>query len=95
MTDYTKYSRDIWDYIDELPYMPSRTDRERLFLDESKRKRVKLWDYFFRIKPEDVGRPQQKEILSIRTQLDKDIEEHINRVQEINIRIEELKKVFV
>jgi len=32
--DYKRYSRDIWDYIKDLPYMPSRADREKLFLDE-------------------------------------------------------------
>ena len=62
MPEYRKYPRDLWDYIEGLPYMPSRADREKFFRNEEKRERIKLWDYFFRIKPEDVGKPQREEI---------------------------------
>ena len=76
MDKYKKYSRDIWDYIKDLPYMPSRKDRESLFNNPLKRDRVQLWDYFFRIKPEDVGKPQQNEIENIRKKIAKEITQH-------------------
>lgn len=91
MPEYISYSRDIWDYIKDLPYMPSRADRERLFLDEEKRERVKLWDYFFRIKPEDVGKPQREEIASIIKEIKKSIEECKQREKAILERINNLK----
>lgn len=95
MPEYISYSRDIWDYIKDLPYMPSRADRERLFLDEEKRKRVKLWDYFFRIKPEDVGKPQRKEIASIIKEIRKSIEECKQREKAILERIKNLKGISI
>jgi|GEM_PF-3427289 len=55
------YPKDIWNYVDQIPYMPSRKDRERL-KDRDEGKRVKIWEYFFRIAPEHAGLPQQREI---------------------------------
>jgi len=91
MSEYEKYSRDIWDYIEHFPYMPSRKDREKLFADTKKHKpieidgieytRVQLWDYFFRIRPEDVGQPQRREIARIK----KEIREKVSNCQE-NVR---------
>ncbi|NOT06452.1 MAG: hypothetical protein HOP27_17815 [Anaerolineales bacterium] len=95
MPEYISYSRDIWDYIKDLPYMPSRTDRERLFLDEEKRERVKLWDYFFRIKPEDVGKPQREEIASIIKEIRKSIEECKQIEKAILERINDLKSISI
>lgn len=95
MPEYINYSRDIWDYIKDLPYMPSRADRERLFLDEEKHERVKLWDYFFRIKPEDVGKPQRKEIASIIKEIRKSVEECKQREKAILERINELKSISI
>ncbi len=95
MPEYKSYSRDIWDYIEDLPYMPSRTDRERLFLDEEKRERVKLWDYFFRIKPEDVGKSQREEIASIIKEIRKSIEECKHSEKAILERINDLKNISI
>lgn len=92
MPEYRSYSRDIWDYIKDLPYMPSREDRERLFRDETKRERVKLWDYFFRIRPEDVGKPQREEILSIIKEIRESIKECEKKEKETLGRIKELEK---
>ncbi len=61
-----EFSRDIWDYLNEIPYMPSRQDRDELVrrADENPRhaKRIHIWDYFFRLNPNDVGKPQMREI---------------------------------
>jgi hypothetical protein len=90
--EYKIYPRDIWDYIKDLPYMPSRADREKLFWDEKKRERIKLWDYFFRIKPEDVGKPQREEILSIIKEIRESVEKCKQKEKEIRERINELDR---
>ncbi|MDP1624329.1 MAG: hypothetical protein Q8L64_01020 [bacterium] len=92
MPEYNNYPRDIWEYVKDLPYMPSRADREKLFRDENKRERVKLWDYFFRIKPEDVGKPQRAEISFIIKNIRISIKKCKQREQEILERIKELEK---
>ena len=95
MPEYQKYPRDLWDYIKDLPYMPSRADRERLFLDGEKRERVKLWDYFFRIKPEDVGKPQREEIASIIKDIRKSIVECKQSEKAILDRINDLRIISI
>ncbi len=92
MPEYKKYSRDIWDYIKELSYMPSREDRGNLFLDKKKRDRVKLWDYFFRIKPKDAGIPQRKEIASIKKEVRGAIRKCEQRENEVLDKIDFLEK---
>ena len=64
MDEYRIYSPDLWDYLGDMPYMPSRHDRDEL-IRSGKEKRVRVWDYFFRVEPDDVGKPQKKEIDSI------------------------------
>ncbi|NJN95104.1 MAG: hypothetical protein HC875_13865 [Anaerolineales bacterium] len=76
------YSTDIWDYLIDMPYLPSRQDRDRLVKEAesnlSNKKRIQLWDYFFRIKPDDVGKPQKREI----AKLEEKIESARHRVYE-------------
>lgn len=55
------YSDDIWDYIADFSHMPSRQDRDRL-VEAGDPKRVKIWDYFFRIDPAQIGHPHRQEI---------------------------------
>lgn len=92
MKEYKRYSRDLWDYIKDLPYMPSRANREKLFNNERTHERVKLWDYFFRIKPEDVGKPQRKEISSLIKKLRESIDKCKLKEKEIFERINELER---
>lgn len=92
MSQYKKYPREIWEYIKDLPYMPSRVDREKLFWDGKKRERVQLWDYFFRIRPEDIGKPQRKEFLNIKKKIQEDAKRCREREKEILIEITDLKK---
>ncbi|RLD03124.1 MAG: hypothetical protein DRI32_07825 [Chloroflexi bacterium] len=92
MPEYEKYSRNIWDYIEELSYMPSRKDREKLFRDKSKRERMKFWDYFFRIKPKDVGKPQRKEFLKIKKKIQADAKKCKKQKEEILENIHNLKE---
>lgn len=64
-TDFPVYSTDIWDYLDDMPNMPSRKDRDSLLLlaqeNSTYKKHVEIWDYFFQIDPNDVGIEQKKE----------------------------------
>lgn len=60
------YSRDLWDYLNEIPYMPSKRDRDELVrLADANPKQIKrsqIWDYFFRLNRDDIGKPQQREM---------------------------------
>lgn len=60
------YSRDLWNYLNEIAYMPSRQDRDALvqMANENPQhaKRIQIWDYFFRLNRDDVGKPQQREL---------------------------------
>lgn len=68
----SQYSLDLWDYLVEMRHMPSRDDRDALVrksaVDAAKKRRVQLWDYFFRINPDEVGQPQKKEIAELENQ---------------------------
>lgn len=70
MEKYPEYSKNLWDYLNDMPYMPSRKDREQ-FIEKNDKKHLEIWDYFFRIREEDVGKPQKGEI----EELNNDIEE--------------------
>ena len=98
MLEYKVYSSDIWEYLNDMPYMPSRRDRDEL-LELGDEIRVRIWDYFFRIKPEDVGKPQKKEIEEINIRLQDKILQHNKRQSELrdaiklNLRIILIKRV--
>lgn len=74
-----QFSQDVWDYLEDLPHMPSRRDRDLLVEaarnDPGKAKRVRIWDYFFRISPEDVGKPIKARIEEVRNETDRIYEE--------------------
>lgn len=89
---YSEYSKDIWDYLVYMPYMPSRSDRDNL-INSGEEKRVKIWDYFFRIKTEDVGTPQKQEIALLKKSIDDEIAIHDQKVRGIKSAIENLKKL--
>jgi hypothetical protein len=85
------YSQDIWDYLDDMPYVPSRADRDALVeaarADPDKEKRVRTWDYFFRIRPEDVGKPQQQEIAQLERQRHETVSSHDKERQRLEREI--------
>jgi len=89
MSEYKEYSKDIWDYLGDMPYMPSRADRDRL--DSA---RTQIWDYFFRIKPADVGMPQKEEIKEIEQNTLEEISKYTQRQKEIKDSIEENKRIL-
>lgn len=90
MSEYKVYSKDLWDYLGDMPYMPSRIDRDKLI--ESGRDQI--WDYFFRIKPEDVGKPQNKEIVSIESEMVEEINQYRKIQEEINSSIENNNRII-
>ncbi len=95
------YSPDIWDYLHDMPYMPDRYDRDRLVkaaeTDPSKVKRVRLWDYFFRINFNDVGKPQKKELAILENEVAKAQRYVSDRAKKLNKKrdrsINELEKL--
>jgi predicted PurR-regulated permease PerM len=70
---WPNHSTDVWDYIPKR--LPSRQDRDRLVqrAQEAPReaKRVKIWDFFFRFNPEEIGGPIRKEIAQLESELPK------------------------
>ncbi len=92
MSEYIKYPRDLWEYIKDLSYMPSRADREKFLIDETKRERIKLWDYFFRFKPEDVGKPQRKEISFLIREIRESVEKCKQREEDVLNKIKEYER---
>lgn len=93
MFEYKTYSTDIWDYLQDMPYMPSRQDRDNL-IREGDYKRVNIWDYFFRINPDDVGQPQKKEIELIDKQMSLEIFKHNQTQQHTENQINNYKKAL-
>jgi len=89
MSEYIEYSKDIWDYLGDMSYMPSRADRDKL---DSARKQI--WDYFFRIKPNDVGIPQKKEIKEIEKNILEEISKYIQKQKEIENSIKVQKRIL-
>ncbi|MBI5848526.1 MAG: hypothetical protein HZB31_11380 [Nitrospirae bacterium] len=73
----TVFSNDVWDYLSDMPYLPSRRDRDELRDQAMKNpkleKRLQIWDYFFHIRSADVGKPQKQAIDSVTREKDKQI----------------------
>jgi|GEM_PF-1102459 len=63
---FPPYSTSLWDYLGDMPYMPSAGDRDLLNKkaegNPAHARRVHIWDYFFRPEREDVGKPIQREL---------------------------------
>jgi len=61
--------------------------------NEKRRERVQLWDYFFRIKPKDVGKPQREEISSIIKEIRVSVEKCKQQEKETLEKTAELKRI--
>ncbi|MFV9504970.1 MAG: hypothetical protein AB4911_10455 [Oscillochloridaceae bacterium umkhey_bin13] len=89
------YATELWDYLDTIEYMPSRQDREAVLAAAQRSgddRRIQIWNYFFRIKPEDVGRPQQAAIASLKQTRKQVIAEHEAATRALSGRIEQLER---
>ena len=84
------YPTDIWEYLVHMDYMPSRQDRDEL-IRAGDEKRVQIWDYFFRIDPSDLGKPQKKEMAEIDEYMSAIKAKHNLQQQEIRVRINNLQ----
>lgn len=82
MNEYKAYSKDIWDYLGDISYMPSRADRDKLLASDDPA-RVQIWDFFFQIKASDVGKPQKEEISRIEKKISEEISKYTQRQKEI------------
>ncbi len=86
-------STDIWDYLldEDMPYMPSRKDRDILLSNVFDKKRVRIWDYFFRIKEKDVGKSiQQRKIKKLQENLSQRISTYNNKVASLKFSLSTL-----
>lgn len=92
MPEYKQYSKDIWDYLVDMPYMPSRADRDNLNREDATR--VQIWDYFFQINPNDVGKPQKQEIDKIEKDILKGISAYTQNQKEIRDSIKRNKETL-
>src|SRR6188768_2167989 len=87
LQDLPTYSADVWDYLVDMPQLPGRKDRDVLVKeaerDDAKAQRVKIWDYFFRINPEDVAKPQKRELAQLErvvAKTQKDLNDSLGRL---------------
>jgi hypothetical protein len=80
------FSADLWDYLEDMAYMPSRRKRDAL-IAAGKSKRVQIWDYFFQINPEDVGKPQRKEIQAVRADLEEEFLAYQVNEEELDFKL--------
>ena len=91
MSEYREYPKEVWGYLNDMLYMPSRLDRNRLY-EAGDQKHVQIWDYFFQINPDDVGLPQKREISQIDKRLGEAINLYNNKQKEIKNSIKELQR---
>lgn len=90
------YPDNLWDYLDgdyhsDLPYMPSRDDRQLISGDE---KRLRIWDFFFRFKPDDVGQPQKRKIEELQKERSKQIKTYGDKVGQKLKKINNVLDIF-
>lgn len=90
MNDLRSYPESVWDYLGDMPQIPARSDRD-LLVARGDSRRVKIWDYFFRIRPEDVGKPLAREIEEIEVDLKLRLQEHDEIVTRLQADIQEIK----
>jgi hypothetical protein len=94
MSEYREYSKDLWNYLGGMPYMPSRVDRDKL-LNSDDPNRVQIWDFFFQIKLDDVGKPQKQEISKIEKNILDEISKYTEIQKEIKNSIQRLSGVLL
>lgn len=94
MSDYRVYSRDLWDYLGDMSYMPSRADRDKL-LNSDDPNRVQIWDFFFQVNPDDVGLPQKQEINNIERNILDEIARYTETQKDIKESIKKLKRILL
>jgi hypothetical protein len=73
------FSNDVWDYVDKLPDMPSRADRDRP-RNQGDKKRIQLWDYFFRPNPNDLCMGERDEVASLHDQISRATQERDDKI---------------
>jgi hypothetical protein len=88
------FSADLWDYLEDIPYMPSREDRDAL-LAKGDDERVRIWDYFFRLQPEDVGAPQRAEIRAVRADLEAEFQVYQETVEQLEFDLRAAERALL
>lgn len=89
-----EYSMDLWEYLEFMPNLPNRQSRDELVrkagLDPASERRVRVWDYFFRIDPAKVGVPLRTELSQLEEELAKGRESARESVAACTAAIERL-----
>lgn len=93
---FLQYPDKLWDYLDgdyhsDLLYMPSRDDRQLIIGDE---KRLRIWDFFFRFEPDDVGKPQKRKIEELQKERSEQIKAHGYKVSQSLRKINSFLDIF-
>ncbi len=74
--------------------MPSRADRDALIAAGDGR-RSQIWDYFFRLHPQDVGAPQRAEIRAVRADLEGALQAHQEAVKQLELDLRAAQRVLL
>lgn len=94
---FPSYSMRLWDYLGDMPYMPTASDRELLekkaAANPSHAHRIRIWDYFFTPRPEDVGKPIQRELSELRVQAANQEAEGHQRLQQSRDALARLEQI--
>jgi len=98
--DTTTYPEDLWEDLEATRprHLPSRQDRDRLVQEAEKEpdgdapRRVRIWDYFFQVRPEDVATRQKEEKEWLEGELPETCRELESRIEATEGRIHELEQ---
>lgn len=98
--DTTTYPEDLWEDLEATRprHIPSRQDRDRLVREAEKDpdgdapRRVRIWDYFFQVRPEHVATRQKEEKERLEQRLPETCRKLENRIEATERRIHELEQ---
>jgi hypothetical protein len=90
LPEFPEHPSRLWGYLDDMPYMPSARDREllqRKAAATGQEHRVRIWDYFFRPRPEDVGKAVRREHEELRARAESTHAETTERLKTTRKRL--------
>jgi hypothetical protein len=93
---FRDYSVDLWHYLPDMEsYMPPVEDRELVLRRSAvpgQEHRVRIWDYFFRPQPEDVGKPVRNEMAQLEADISRHTDEASQALQAIREKVSNLEQ---
>jgi hypothetical protein len=97
LPQFPEHPSSIWGYLGDMAYMPSARDRELLLRKATatgQAHRIRIWDYFFRPKAEDVGKSVRREMQELRAQADSTETETTTRLHATRKRLADLEEAW-